>query len=72
MSSKIISREEGGLVSMSSSQVVELDEVVANSLLITKDRLQTIFDSSGVTFQDCIVAMVVHETLNRWSTEYNG
>jgi len=60
---------QSGLVSMSSSSVLELGEVVANSSLLANGRSLTIFDSSGVAFQDCIVAKIVYETLNDISIE---
>lgn len=49
---------------VSASSILELGQVVLDASVLADDRMLTIFDSSGVAFQDCIVAKMVYDTLH--------
>jgi ornithine cyclodeaminase len=46
-----------------SNNVLEIGQIVADPSLIASKRSLTIFDTSGVAIQDCVVAKMVYESL---------
>ena len=52
--------------------ILELGTIIANSSSIPTQRILTIFDSSGVAFQDCIVAKLIYESFVDQSSKYRN
>ena len=70
--SRLQTKERGEFEDVIANGLVKLDDVVEIGELATRHELQrkdnndkrlTIFDSSGVAIQDCVIAMMVNDAL---------